>query len=114
MTNASAIGTARTPLLSSKNIMWWACMLTAVLAIPALASIVVVVLQPSGTGAIAVFVLSCWACVYGGMKMMKNPKITFPYLLEHIHFDEEEKTRCTSSISTLMEDMEKWKRLYDR
>jgi hypothetical protein len=94
--------------------MWWMGMLTAVLAIPALASIVVVVLQPSGAGAVAVFVLSCWACVYAGIRLMKNPKITFPYMLEHIVFTDEEKNRCVAGITQLADDMEKWKRMYER
>lgn len=99
---------------TTENVMWWTAMLTAVLAIPALASIIVVALQPSGIGAIAVFVLSCWLCVYAGIKLVKNPKITFPYMLEHIAFTEEEKNRCVFAISSLTEDMEKWKRTYER
>ncbi len=97
-----------------QNVTWWASMVTAVLAIPALASIVVVALQPSGVGALAVFVLSCWACVYAGIKLVKNPRITFPYMLEHITFTDEEKSRTVYAIASLTEDMEKWKRQYDR
>ncbi len=102
------------PIFTTQNLMWWMCMLTAVLAIPAIASIVVVALQPSGLGAIAVFVLSCWLCVYAGIKLVKNPKITFPYMLEHITFTDEEKHRTVNAITTLSEDMEKWKRAYER
>lgn len=111
---SSASGTSSKKLLSSQNVMWWTCMLTAVLAIPAIASIVVVALQPSGMGAIAVFILSCWLCVYAGIKLVKNPKITFPYMLEHITFTDEERNRCVYAITGLNEEMEKWKRTYER
>lgn len=114
--DAQASGQEAAPgaALSSRNLMWWMCMLTAVLAIPALASIVVVVLQPTGAGAVAVFVLSCWACVYAGIRLMKNPRITFPYMLENIAFTDEEKNRCVAAVSRLTDDTEKWKRMYER
>lgn len=98
---------------NSGNLMWWMCMLTAVLVVPSIAAVAVFILQPSGTGALAVFVLSCWLCVYAGIKLVKNPKISFPYMLEHITYSEEEKISTVSAITALCEDMEKWKRAYE-
>lgn len=110
---ATLCETKPTPDLT-QNIMWWTFVTTAVLAIPAMASIVVVTLQPSGFSSIALFVISCWLCVYAGIKLVKNPKITFPYMLEHIHFSEDECTRNVSIISAISEDIINWKNTYDR
>lgn len=110
----SGMGMATKRNANSADVMWWMAMLTAVLAIPAMASLIVIVLQPSGAGAVAMFVLSCWACVYAGIKLVKNPRITFPYMLEQISFTAEDKMRYTQIIQTLTNDMQEWKRCYDR
>jgi hypothetical protein len=110
----STASTQKRGLLDSQNVMWWATMLTAVLAIPSLAAIILSVIQPTGMGAVLTFMLSCWACVYVGMKLVNNPKITFPYVLEQVTFSDEAANRCTQTIASLTTEMDNWKRTYDR
>ena len=59
------------------DIWWWAMLVVAVLAVPAIGAIVVLA---SGAGAkgllgVAIFIVTCWVCTYLGMRLMHNPKI---------------------------------------
>lgn len=51
---------------------WWAKLVVAVLAIPALGGIIATALPVRGIGQIVVFVIACWACTYLGMKLMQS------------------------------------------
>jgi len=57
------------------NIWWWAKLLVAVLAVPAIGFIVVSMFSVEGMMQIAIFMATCWVCVYLGMRLMQNPKI---------------------------------------
>lgn len=55
------------------NIVWWAKLVVAVIAIP-LIGVIVGSLVPGGElGKTAAFILTCWVCVFLGMKLMANP-----------------------------------------
>lgn len=54
------------------NVVWWAKLVVAVIAIP-LIGVIVGTLVPGGDlGKTAAFVLTCWVCVFLGMKLMSG------------------------------------------
>lgn len=59
----------------SSGIMWWAMLLVAVLAVPAIGAVVAFASHLQGIAALIVFVLACWVSTYLGMKLMANPKM---------------------------------------
>jgi len=60
------------------QIIWWAYLVTAVLAIPSLAFIITHSMPVSGFLELVVFIIACWFCTYMGMKLMSNPKFAPP------------------------------------
>lgn len=50
--------------------IWWATLVVAVLAVPSLAIIITLIVPVHGSGSLVVFVLSCWACTFLGMRLM--------------------------------------------
>lgn len=53
-------------------IYWWACLVVAVLVVPSVAFAVKVALPPGSEFAqILIFIVTCWLCVFLGMKLMK-------------------------------------------
>jgi hypothetical protein len=99
---------------TTKNISTWILLLTGVLTVPAFAIIVVAAIHPTGPGSAIIFVLSCWLCVYLGLRMMKNPQIASPYLLERISFTADEKNQCVSAIAEVSQGIEQWKQQYEK
>lgn len=53
------------------HIYWWAILVVAVLAIPSI-GFVLAALVPGNVGQILVFMLTCWACTFIGMRLMKK------------------------------------------
>lgn len=54
------------------NLIWWSKLLVAVIAVP-MVGIVVGSLVPGGDfGKTIAFVITCWICVFAGMKLMGN------------------------------------------
>jgi hypothetical protein len=58
------------------TVTWWATLVVAVLAIPALGVVVAVVSGTKGLFGVSIVIVACWACTYLGMRLMKNPKIS--------------------------------------
>lgn len=59
---------------SLTGVIWWAYLITAVLAIPSLSFLVTTVLPVSGAVELLIFIVACWMCTYFGMRLMSPPK----------------------------------------
>ena len=59
----------------SGSLMWWAMLLVAVLAVPAIGAVVAFASHLQGIGALIVFILACWVSTFLGMKLMQSPKM---------------------------------------
>jgi hypothetical protein len=64
------------PILT--KLIWWAYLVTAVLAIPSLGFLITHTLHIEGFFELSVFIVACWFCTYLGMKLMSNPKFGPP------------------------------------
>ena len=53
---------------------WWAMLVIAVIAVPLIGSIIAMTLTHSSLGQVVIFMLSCWACTWIGMKVMHQSK----------------------------------------
>lgn len=53
-------------------VIWWTMLITAVLAIPAIAILVSLSLPISDMGKTITFVVSCWVCTWLGMWLMRR------------------------------------------
>lgn len=60
------------------QLIWWAYLVTAVLAIPSMGFIITHNLPVSGFLELCIFIIACWFCTYMGMKLMSNPKFAPP------------------------------------
>ncbi|MBY0407736.1 MAG: hypothetical protein K2Q01_08585 [Rickettsiales bacterium] len=60
------------------QVIWWAYLVTAVLAIPSLGFLITQTLPVSGAIELVVFIIACWFCTYMGMRLMSNPKFAPP------------------------------------
>jgi hypothetical protein len=58
------------------DINWWATLVIAVLALPALGIIVSLLSGAHGFFQVAIFIVTCWVGTYLGMLLMKNPKMS--------------------------------------
>lgn len=54
------------------EIYWWAFLVVAVLAVPSVGFIVAAMVPDKNIAQLVVFVLTCWACTYLGMRLMKK------------------------------------------
>ena len=61
---------------SGTNLMWWAMLVVAVIAVPSVGFAIVSVSGTQGMMQVAVFMLTCWVCTYLGMKLMQSPSIS--------------------------------------
>ena len=61
---------------SVSNIMWWATLVLAVVAVPSFGVITAILLPLRGLGQLIIFILACWFCTYLGMYLMRNPKMS--------------------------------------
>jgi hypothetical protein len=55
-----------------QGIFWWAKLVVAVLAVPALGAVVALASGGAHKGflGVVIFVVACWVCTYLGMKLM--------------------------------------------
>ncbi len=60
------------------HVIWWAYLVTAVLAIPSLGFLITHSLPVSGFVELVVFIIACWFCTFLGMRLMSNPKFAPP------------------------------------
>lgn len=60
------------------GMIWWAYLITAVLAVPSVGFLVTKMLPVSGSLQLMIFVLACWSCTYAGMRLMGNPRMSPP------------------------------------
>lgn len=60
------------------GLIWWAYLITAVLAIPSLSFLITSAIPVSGAVELLIFVIACWMCTYVGMRLMSNPKMRPP------------------------------------
>ncbi len=97
-----------------KDVNWWIMLTVAVIAVPAFALLTVATIQPSGIGIAIIFILSCWACTYAALRVVKNPRIAIPYLLEKVTFSEAEQAEYAQAIAEVDEGMTRWKRQYEQ
>lgn len=58
------------------GIWWWATLVVAVIAIPALGLVIAAAFQAEGMVQIALFMVTCWLCTFLGMKLMQSPKMS--------------------------------------
>jgi hypothetical protein len=59
----------------SQDIWWWAMLVIAVLAVPAVGVLVAVVSGAKGFLGLSIFIVACWISTYLGMRLMHhNPK----------------------------------------
>jgi|GEM_PF-2262961 len=65
--------------LTYKNLAWWSLLLVATLAIPAFSLMVVAAFRVSELSQSAIFVGTCWLCVFLGKTLVRNPAVT-PFL----------------------------------
>jgi|GEM_PF-2970991 len=54
---------------------WWLFLVVAILAIPSLGYIIVSLTGLTDLIGIAVFMVTCWACTYFGMHLVKHPNM---------------------------------------
>jgi len=55
-----------------QGLMWWTTLLVAVLAVPVIGTSVALGLTESAFLQMVIFVLTCWACTWLGMWLMKK------------------------------------------
>lgn len=76
MANGNETENKKCLLVGGDHLMWWMTLIVAVMSVPAFALIVVAVIPATGFGQVIVFVLSCWACTYLGMRLMEHPSLS--------------------------------------
>lgn len=52
-------------------IYWWACLVVAVIVVPSVAFAITAALPGNDFAKILIFIVTCWVCVFLGMKLMK-------------------------------------------
>lgn len=57
------------------DITWWAKLVVAVLAVPAMGIIITSLFPATEFFQLAIFIVACWVCTYLGMRLMQHPKI---------------------------------------
>ena len=60
------------------GIIWWAYLITAVLAVPSLSFLLTKIVPVHGVVELLIFVIACWFCTYVGMRLMSNPRLSPP------------------------------------
>jgi hypothetical protein len=65
--------------LTFEGVVWWAMLLVAVLAIPAVAVSVMLAMPEGDTFKAATFIVTCWGCTWLGMWLVaKSKKVHTP------------------------------------
>ena len=59
-----------------RSAIWWAYLVTAVLAIPSLSYLLTSLLPVSGAIELLIFIIACWLCTYVGMRLMGAPSMS--------------------------------------
>jgi len=54
----------------STGVWWWAMLIVAVLAVPAIGIVIAMASGTKGFLAVAIFIVACWCCTYLGMRLM--------------------------------------------
>jgi hypothetical protein len=57
------------------GISWWIMLIMSVLAIPSLGFVVVTITGVEDIMGVLVFMVTCWACTYFGMHLVKHPNM---------------------------------------
>lgn len=57
------------------GLVWWATLIIAVLAVPAISAVVTMMLPLGDMGRIIAFVVGCWVCTWLGMWLMHKADI---------------------------------------
>lgn len=57
------------------NVMWWAMLVIAVLAVPSFGIVITMLTGAQGFFQVSIFIVTCWLCTYLGMRLMQNPKV---------------------------------------
>ena len=55
------------------HLIWWAYLVSAVLAVPSLGFLITHTLPVEGFLELSVFIIACWFCTYIGMRLMSHP-----------------------------------------
>ena len=63
---------------SMVGVIWWAYLITAVLAVPSLSYLLTKMVPVHGIIELLIFVVACWFCTYVGMRLISNPKLSPP------------------------------------
>ncbi len=96
-----------------KEVSWWVLLATAVLVVPCIAYLITTLAHVTGGSEVLIFVISCWACVFFGLRLMKAPRIN-SIMFENIIITEPTKLRFISMIAMVESEITKWKKRYDK
>lgn len=60
------------------HLIWWAYLVTAVLAVPSLGFLITQTLPVEGFFELCIFIIACWFCTFMGMHLMSQPRFALP------------------------------------
>lgn len=112
--SSPSVPTSANSFFGNKDVNWWIMLGVAVLAVPAFAIMMITLIQPSGVGVAIIFMASCWLCTYAGLRVMKNPRIAIPYMLEKMTLSEEERQQYIAAIGESERSYAAWKQEYEQ
>ena len=96
-----------------KNVTWWVLLVTAVLVVPSIAFTFTTMVHVTGGSEVIIFIVSCWVCVFLGLKLMNEPRIN-SIMFENITISDPTKQRCSSMIAMVESEISKWKKRYEK
>jgi len=98
-------------VMTFKNVTWWIVLITAVIVVPSIAYTLTTVVHISGGSEVIIFIVSCWVCVYLGIKLMKMPNIN-SIMFQNVTISESLRQMCLNKIVMIEKEIVLWKTNY--